>query len=152
MSAEEWIDDVARLWAFEGHSGLMVKSYLQDEFPESINYFPCAISYIAGLDPSYSIAGPLDDLYWGVTEFHLFPSASKAFMPEVNRYYAKIRNAAASRMTLGGKVARFELRRTSGPPISRAFELTYGIENPHLGLLVMWEVKEIVVGDYTPAA
>ncbi len=155
MALEDWIDDVAALWDIGDGEGGLVRSYRayadEADWPESLQDLPCAISYTTDCDPTYSTGGPLIDLYRGVTEFHLFPNVYKRNLPVLMRYFARIRNAAAGAITLSGKVAHFLLRRDV-PGIQGPVTLTYGQDAPHMGIIVNWEVKESVTGDYTPAA
>lgn len=158
MAIETWIDDITRLWdqVSDGHGGSVrsYRVYEKDEFPEALADYPCALTYTTEVESVYSLGGPLIDLWKGVTEFHLFPNVDKRNFPAVMKYFARIRNAAAGSMTLGGSVSHFLLRNTEsgGASIQGPVVLQYGNEEPHHGLLVYWECKENVSGDYSPAA
>ncbi len=138
MAVENWIDDVARLWEIRTPAGL-VKSYRmfeKTEFPESLSTFPCAITYPVTVKPNYA-AGASYDLWTGKTEFHLSGNLSKAAYPWILPMFARIRNAAALSIGLGGKVSYFVVTEITGP-----VALQYGGEEPHNGLVVSWTVKE----------
>src|SRR3990167_6511083 len=151
MAVENFIDEITSLWdGISDGKGGQVRSYRvyeKNEFPESLSVFPCAITYTIEVRNNYSAGGPNVDLFRGLTEFHLFPNVSKSNLPELMRYMARIRNAAAGEITLNGKVSHFLLR-TDVPSVQGPLRLQYGSEEPHLGLLVNWEVKEAVTGDF----
>lgn len=150
MALEDWIDEVAKLAGnVASHKGGRVRSYqvfAKSEIPETISEYPCAITYIQGMRTQYSIGGPCVDLWDGVTEFHLFPDTKKSNYPEMARYFGKIRSAWAANMKLSGKVAHCVLK--AEPSMSLA-TLVYGQENEHHGMMVYWEVKENVTGQFT---
>lgn len=149
MSIEKWIDDLAAVaGSVKAHNSGQVKAfrvYARAEIPEAISSFPCALTYPVRVRPSYSDSGPCTDLWEGQTEFHLFPDVKKANLPEVMRYFAKIRNAFALKRTLGGKVAHLAIRE-DGMVMATA---KYGEEDEHHAIMVYWEVKEIVTGEVT---
>lgn len=154
MSMENWLDKIAKLMAVDDGRKGTVRSYAafeKDEFPEAITEWPCAISYVVTYRAEYSAGGPLIDLYTGVTEFHLCPNVAKSNIPYILRFFARIRNAAAGSMTLGGAVDSFLLRKDT-ESIQGPVRLTYGSEDPHHGLIVNWFVKDVVNGEFTPAA
>lgn len=157
MAAPDWLDDIADLFAVSDGQGGQVRSFSagRDDFPEALPLAEaaCAITYLLDCDPMYSQGGPLKTIYTGRTEFHLAPNTSKAHLPKIHRYYARIRNAMAASMRLGGKVDDF--RKRAGVALIRGpVKLTYGDEAPHLGLVVEWEVKADEAGEsgYTPGA
>lgn len=144
MGAEKWIDAITKLWAtVNDGKGRKVRSYSvfeRDEFPEALSEFPCAITYIQRLPVvQYSAGGPAVVVYRGVSEFHLTQNVNKKNMPYVIRFYERIINAAASKVTLGGLVSHFVLADTD-PLIPGV--LVYGSEEPHFGIVVNWIVKE----------
>jgi len=154
MAVEDWIDALARLWEIaDGRGGTLksYRSYERAEFPEALTVYPCALTYMVDVTHEYSAGGPAVDVYNGRTQFHLFPSAAKSLMPQAMRFVARIRNAAASSITLGGTVAHFALRRDV-PSIEGPVVLKYGSEEPHIGLIVNWRVKENVSGDFIVSA
>lgn len=152
MAVENWIDEVARLaGGIKAHNKGQVKAYLvfeRAEIPETISEFPCAITYVQGLRAQYSMGGPCIDLWDGVTEFHLFPDIKKANLPEMVRYFGKIRTAWAGNMSLGGRVDHCVLKAENSIEM---VQMVYGTEAEHHGLKVYWEVKENVTGDFTVA-
>lgn len=149
MAIEKWIDSLAAVaGSVNAHNGGQIKAFrmfAKVEIPESLGSFPCALTYAIRMRPSYSDGGPCIDLWQGVTEFHLFSNTAKANLPEVMRYFAKIRNAFAANRSLGGKVAHVMIRE-DGMVLST---LQYGTENEHHGIVVYWEVKEIVTAEIT---
>lgn len=154
MAVENWIDEICKLWEIDDGRGGTVRSYRvfeRQEFPAAITQVPCAITYTTEVTSQYSLGGPLIDMWQGQTEFHLTLDIDKSYYPELMRFFAKIRNAAAGSMTLSSKVDHFLLRVDEGPSIQGPITLQYGSEEPHLGIIVYWEVKENVSGDYTPA-
>jgi hypothetical protein len=152
----DWIDEVTRVWEINDGKGGLVKSYRlyeSKEFPEALAgvKFPCALTYVVSAENQYSLGGPCIDTYEGVTEFHLAPNVSKANLPYILPFFARIRDAAAAHMNLGGLVAWWMLKSGGGEPSISLVTLQYGDESPHLGLMVRWTCKENVSGDFTPA-
>lgn len=150
---EDWIDDVAKLAGnVASHKGGFVRSYRvfnRAEIPEALSEFPCAVTYIQGVRTQYSVGGPCIDVWDGVTEFHLFPDVKKSNMPELVRYFGKIRGAFAANMSLSGKVDHFVLK-VDQTALNLAI-LTYGVEAEHHGIMAYWEAKENVTGQVTVA-
>lgn len=148
MAIEDWIDDVVDVYGgVAGHQGRAVRAfyvYRKAEFPDAIAVFPCALTFTDAMLPTYSAGGPLVDLWTGLTEFHLFPDLSRAHYPDIMLYFARIRNAMAAHMQLGGKVAHFLPRSDVAYPVRGPVRLQYGDEAPHLGIVVQWQVKEDV--------
>jgi hypothetical protein len=143
MSIELWIDTLCSVWDISDGKGGQVKSYRvynKNEFPEAITTYPCAISYVTSVKNTYGASNSLD-LWYGVTEFHLFPNVNKTNLPEAMLFYKRIRDAAALHMTLGGLVNYFLLR--NDIESQTMVDLKYGSEDPHHGLLVNWIVKEL---------
>lgn len=151
---EKWIDALCDVWAeVESHKpGQKVRAfyvYKRDEFPESLaaDLMPCVLTYVTGVESDLNAGVSLE--HWrGVSEFHLFPNTDKRNYPAIMRYFARIRNAAALHMKLGGLVSYFLLRsnatRVTGTSLEGPVVMQYGSENPHQGLLVHWLVKEDV--------
>lgn len=156
---ESWIDALTRVMAVSDGQGGQVKSYLlyeKAEFPQAITVTPCALTYVVGYKPLYSLKGPKTGFYRGMTEYHLTTDLNRARIPEILRYYARIRNAVAGAIALGNRadIEHFGPRPDLPDFIEGPLELRYGSEDPHLGLRVHWEVKanENDDADYTPAA
>lgn len=154
MAVTDWIDKIAKDFEIsDGKGGTVVsyRAYDKNNFPESLTVFPCAISYVTGSRNQYSLGGPCIDFYNGVTELHLTSTTSKALIPYVMGFFARIRNAVAGDITLDSTVdhwlLRLDMDSIQGPAV-----LQYGQEEPHYGLIVNWEVKESVTGDFTVAA
>lgn len=149
---ESWIDEIADLAGTVGDGkGKKVRSYRvfkKAEFPESLSVFPCALTYTSEVRSSYSMGGPCTDLWFGITEFHLTPNEAKSQYPFIMRFFARIKAAFALHMTLGGKVAYVQLR-TDEAGLQGPVTLQYGAEEPHLGIVARWVVKEDTSGDFT---
>jgi len=147
MAITVWLDKIADLWSGidTGNKGTKLRSYYafkKAEFPESLSVYPSVISYttkLAKLD--YSAGGPNVLIWDGISEFHLYPNVNKGNYPGMMTWYEKIIIAAAASLTLGGIVQHFILSGTD--PIIPGV-LRYGGDEPHLGLLVKWQVKEIL--------
>ncbi len=150
MSVESWIDEIAALaGTIDNGKGKKVRSYSvfkKAEFPESLTEFPCAITYPVSVTCHISESGSWE-IWQGSTEFHLSAGVSKKTFPELLRFYAKIRNAFALHRTLGGKVGYCSL--AEEPSIQGPLVMQYGTENPHLGMIARWVVKENISGDFT---
>jgi hypothetical protein len=152
MGIELWIDEIVALaGAVESHrKNGKVRSYrvyAKAEIPEALSEYPCAISYPESVSLQISAGGPCKELWRGVTVFYLFPDSKKSNLPEVMRYFTRIRNGMFSSLTLGGKVDHF------GPsPDGSTIELvtaTYGDEVERHALQVRWEVKADISGEIT---
>ncbi len=147
MAIEAWIDElVAVAGSVLSHNGGQVRAYSvfkKKEIPETLNIFPCAITFGFRMVPSYSDSGPCIDLWEGSTEFHLYPDVKKANYPETMRYFGKIRNAFAYRRRLGGLVDHLAIQEMT------LVTAQYGIENEHHAILVTWQVKERVTSEIT---
>jgi hypothetical protein len=152
MAVENWIDEIADLaGTVDDGKGKKVRSYRvfkKAEFPEALNVFPCALTYTTEVRPAYSMGGPCTDLWYGITEFHLVPDEAKKNYPFIMRFFARIKAAFALHMTLGGRVAYVQLR-TDEAGLQGPLVLQYGTENPHLGIIARWIVKEDTSGDFT---
>jgi hypothetical protein len=143
---ENWIDLIAAVWGdvSDGKGGTVrsYRMYEVAEFPASLSEFPCAVSYPTKVVCEYG-AGNSIDLWDGKTEFHLVPNIDRAHTPYLLQFFARIRDAAALHMTLGGVVDYFILR-MEDKSIEGPVELKWGGEEPHWGLVVYWRVKENV--------
>jgi hypothetical protein len=151
MAVENWIDEIAKLAAVDDGRGGKVHSYRvfeRAEFPESLSVFPCALTYTVSVQSIYSDSGPCIDMWRGHTEYHLTPTIDKSQYPFIMRFFARIRNAFALHRKLGGKVEYCTLL-TEEPGIVGPVILTYGSEEPHLGIIVKWLVKENTSGQFT---
>jgi len=149
MAVEDWIDAVADVFALVGPGGKKIKAfhvYDKAEFPDAINSFPCALTFTEGYKPNFSFGGPLIDFWTGVTELHLYDDTSRSHYPELMLMFARIRNAMAANMSLHNKVSHFLPRSDIAFPVRGPVKLQYGSEEPHLGIVVQWEVKQDVGG------
>jgi hypothetical protein len=156
MSVENWIDSIVDMWgAMDAHAGHTLRAYLvyrKAEFPAALSDFPCVLTFVDGLQPNYSAGGPLIDAWTGISEFHLWADLSPAHYPELMLYFARIRTAMAQHLSLGGRVSHFLPRADVPYPIRGPVKLKYGGEEDHLGIVVQWQVKENVSGEFTIAA
>lgn len=160
MPLESWIDDVCRVMAVDNGLGGTVKSYAvyeRAEMPDAVTEVPCAITFVQGYMPYYSEKGPKSGFYYGRTEFHLVEGLNRSRIPFIMLFYARIRNAVAGKIALGG---RTDIEHFGPSPRAELF-----IEGPvvlqwggaegqqNLGLIVNWEVKanENEDAGYVPA-
>lgn len=154
MAIENWIDEIARQFEMSTGDGGKVKSFRQAEFPEALHEFPCALTYVRSWQPVSGMGpgAPMKALYKGVTELHITASVSKTNLPKCNAYFARIRNAVAAHLQLRGLVDDFRFA-SDRDAIQGPVPLQYGNEEPHLGLIINWEVKVDESHDigYSPA-
>lgn len=142
----DWVDKVAEVWGtIDNGKGGSLKSYKifsRAEFPEALSEFPCVLTVVTRANKvQYSAGGPCIGVYDGVSEFHLAKNRSKSNYPFVLTYFEKIIVAAAANLQLGGAVEHFLLANSN--PITMSV-LQYGSEDAHLGLVVTWQVKEMM--------
>lgn len=156
MAVEDWIDKVTELWATvsDGKRGSVhaYSAFKKDDWPESINIFPSALSYVEHANMEYGVGSPAEDRWIGFTEFHLYPDLGKHRYPGVLLFYNRIKTAVAANIQLGGTVQTFYLNTDEGPSIEGPLSLTYGDEAPHWGLVVRWRVFENTTGTFTVSA
>lgn len=154
MAVEHWIDEITALaGTVKTSRGGFVHSYSvykRADFPEALTDYPCALTYVKGVRSVYSLGGPCLDIWSGVTEFHLYENTNKQNLPQVMKYFARIRNAFAAHMNLSGKVGYCLLDQGDDEESLQLVTLQYGSEEPHLGIIARWTVKENVTGDFTP--
>lgn len=154
MAIEKWIDTLARVWEIDNGKKGTVRSYPlyeKDSFPETIQETPCALTFIEGSRSVYSAGGPIYQIWKGRTEFHLTTSTNKNNLPKIILFHQRILAAAAANMQLGGLVSYFLLDQDAegGNNIQGPVELAYGSEDPHLGLVAYWKVKEHIESEIT---
>lgn len=149
MAIEKWIDDLAAVsGSIQSHTGGQIKAFrafTRNEIPEALTTFPAALTYPTRMVPNYSDSGPCYDLWEGVVEYHLMGNTAKGNLPELMRYFGKIRSAFAAHRQLGGKVAYLVI-------VEPGLELItgqYGEEAEHHGILCHWVVKDIVSSEVT---
>jgi hypothetical protein len=155
MAVEDWIDDIADRWAtIVDPKGGNLRSYRvfgTPEFPEAITDYPCALTYTSELTGVYASGESVE--YWnGVTEFHLVGDSAKHHYPYIMRWFKLIRDASNGALQLGGKVSFFGLRAEGVSSIEGPVVLQYGSEEPHLGLIARWRVKEDITDEVTITA
>ena len=146
MAIESWIDTLCGLWEMDDLRGGTVKSYRyydKSEMPESISVFPCAVTLTTTHDPNIT-AGQVHCITKGKTEFHLVSNVDKSKIPYCSLFIESIITQVAGNLKLGGLVDHFKLDPEvgRGKIVGPAPLAGYGSEEPHLGLIVYWEVKE----------
>lgn len=157
MAIEDWADELTSLWGqIEDGMGGNVKSYSmidKRDFPEKIEKFPCALTFIEDLTSVYGLGSTGPDVYRGITEFHLTKDTNKENYPDLYKFFKRIRNKAGTNMQLNSSLGGgdFLLDFEGRPGIEGPLTLQYGDEAPHLGLVVNWVVRENVNGEYQPA-
>lgn len=144
MAVTNWIDKIAAVWAAvdDGKNGFVrsYKSFEKAEFPDALSTFPCVLTYVTNLPSVQYSAGGVNKAVWrGISEFHIVSNTLKSNYPYLMGFYDRIIKAAAANYQLGGTVDHFVL---VNPDAIRPGILSYGSEEPHLGLIVNWEVKE----------
>lgn len=117
------------------------RAFERNNFPEDITIFPSVISVVTEVVQIVSV-GKSMDLWTGISEFYIAKDTAKSNWPKVLSYFGKIKNAAAGTTTLNGTVSSFVLGPAGNPSIVGPVPISYGSENPHLGLIVNWFVKE----------
>lgn len=158
MAIEDWADELTGLWGqISDGKGGNVKSYSmlkKRDFPEKIEVFPSALSFIEDVVTNYSSGGPLIDFYRGFTEFHILKDTSKENYPDLYKFIRLIRDKAASSIQLNAKIGggNFVLDTEGRPSIVGPVSLQYGTDAPHLGLIANWTVKDNVAGEFQPSA
>lgn len=149
MSIEHWIDAVVAVaGSVASHRGGTVRAYriaAKAEIPEALSTFPCAIVYPEkSLRLDYSAGGACIEIWQVKGLFYLFADNKKSNLPDLIRYFSKIRDATLARPTLGGLVDHF----TFGEDGMTLVELNYEVEGPpRHGIEVTWQVKQNVTGE-----
>lgn len=145
---ENWIDNLCKVWEFNGPGFQMVRSYRlieKSEFPSAIDpkdlgVNPVALTIPASLQPMYA-KGHKHFTWYGVTEFHVAPDLDRSRLPGLIYWYGLILRAAAGSVQLSGTVGNFVIiDRQDG--IQGPMSLQYGSEAEHWGFLVRWMVEE----------
>lgn len=156
---ETWIDTLAKVWEVDDGKGNLVfapRIFGKDEFPEALPKIdkPIALTFITDTATSYSVGGPCINITHGFTEFHFQGGLNRSQIPYVLKFINRIEAAAAGAARLGGLVEHFLLTPINAgqPSIQGPVTLQYGDEAEHWGLIVNWEVKENVTGQFTVSA
>jgi hypothetical protein len=145
---ETWIDNLAKVWEFNGPGFQMVRSFKlieNSDFPSAINpqdldKNPIALTIPAAIQPKYAM-GHKHFTWYGVTEFHVAPDLERSRLPSLIHWYGLILRAAASHVQLNGTANNFVIvDRQDG--ILGPLELQYGDEAKHWGFIVNWMVEE----------
>jgi hypothetical protein len=145
---ETWIDNLAKVWEFNGPGFHTVRSYKlieKSEFPSSIDpqdldVNPIALTIPGSLQPKIAM-GNKHLTWYGVTEFHVAPDKDYGRMPSLIFWYGLILRAAATHVQLNGTVGNFVIvDRQDG--ILGPVSMRYGNEAEHWGFLVHWMVEE----------
>lgn len=124
------------------NNGVSVKAFNFDKLPESVTVAPSALSFISEpMEPTYSEGGVCFAVWKGRTQFYLSLNQILRNYNYVNQYYRKITEAAASSLTLNGKVDLFTIGQI-GPAL-----LSWG-DREYIGLVVPWEIRENLAGKF----
>lgn len=151
MAVENWIDDVIKaIGKVKSHAGGTITVYrmaMRPDVPEVISTFPSVLIYPERLISAQYTAGGACKEVWEVHgKFYLFSDTKKTNLPEMIRYFAKIRNATLASITLGGKVDHFIFG--TEPMKLAGFQDT--VDGPWRdGIEVFWEVKSDVGAEVT---
>jgi len=149
---QNWIDKISDRWAtIVTHEGGTLRAHKMselDDFPETVSA-PAVITYPSDVSLTYSVGGPILAHWVGRSEFYLFPNVSKSNLPRLLPYFERIAVAAMGSITLSGSVLYFMIDSTDAgsPSMEGPVQLTYGDnDNPYLGIVVNWKVKENISG------
>jgi len=157
VAVTDWVDVLASIWEVYDPQGRPIHSYRAYDpisrayaFPDSISEWPSVLTYPTKVDVMYSAGGP-QLLHWqGISEFHIVPSVDKVHYPYIFEFFKLIYKAASSHFQLDQTVASFMVQTTDGgSAIIGPVTLKYGSEEPHLGLVVNWTVKEDIANEIT---
>jgi hypothetical protein len=153
MAIEQWIDAVVAVaGSVVSHRGGTVRAFqvaAKGEIPDALSVFPCAVVYAPRIKSAqYSMGGPCKELWEVNGYFYLFADTKKSNIPEVIRYYKRIRTATLAKMTLGGLVDHFIFSPDGDPMVMGA--LAYEADQPERHVIeVTWEVKSDVTAELT---
>lgn len=153
-----WLDQIAKLWEKIAVPGIekSMRSYRlveKNEFPEVIDAFPAALSFIKGApEVEYSLGGSSYIIWEGVTEFHIVSGVDKKDIPFCMRFPKRIIAQAAGSLTLDNSVDLFVLVEKNGYYLQGPVAIEYGEEKANLGFIANWRVKETVTGDIPVSA
>lgn len=158
-SVETWMDTLCKVWGTvsDGDGGT-VRSFLVFERNELPGSFvtavegACAASYVDSLQLEYSAGGPTLFFWSGLTEFHLTPDVKPANASAVMLYFARIVAAAMQNVKLSNTVEHFFILNTENALQMVTFNHPVTGQPDHQGILVRWQVKQNVSGDYTVSA
>lgn len=155
MAIQNWIDEIIKVMGtIPSHTGGKLITYRvasKAEIPEALSVPPpCAIIYPTRLiSAQYSMGGTCKEIWEVKGEFYLFPDIKKSNLPELIKYFKKIRDATLASLTLGGKVDHFIF----GPESMMLAVLTYEVDGSERhGIAVTWEVKSDVGSEVTIGA
>ncbi len=152
MSVENWIDAVVAVAGnVASHtSSKFVRAYkvaAKGEIPEALSTYPCAIVYPTRLKSAQYSAGGVCVEIWEVRgEFYLFPDKKKSNLPELVRYFGKIRDATLASLTLGGLVDHFQFAEEPMSLVVMSYEADSAERH---GIVALWEVKVNVGSEVT---
>ncbi len=152
-SIETFIDELARVWAFETGDGGTLRSFGLMEIPDAITptMAPCVFSYPISCKPQYSTGGPTLLFWRGRSEFHLTNDVKPANTAYVVSYFRRILKAAMGSLTLNGTVELFVIPEEDEALIFTTYKRADGADD-HQGIVVLWDVKQSVSGAYTVSA
>ena len=152
---DDWIDNLCDVFRIDvpGFKSTQVPYLVKEQkFPATINPaedFPIALVIPDGLNTmNYGVGSPKHGIWSGVTQIHVAPDLSMAWMPQLTLWYGRIWKAVSENQNpyLNGKVELFWVE-PNDDSISGPLSLQYHDEVPHWGFLVQWKVKEPVGAD-----
>lgn len=152
MAIESWIDSVVAVaGSVVSHRGGTVKAYRvasKAEVPEALSVFPCAVVYAPRMmSAQYSMGGPCKEIFEVKMLFYVFPDTKKSNIPDLVRYYRRIRDAVLASMTLGGRVDH--CRFAEADPMVMG-TVAYEVDTPERHVIeVTLEVKSDVTAEVT---
>jgi len=150
-----WIDEVSKIFEIgsDGRKGMRsFRVFEKNEFPEKIPGVPCVLSYPTGVRYEYSLGGARA-IWKGRSDFYLVDGVEKSKLPWMIGFFARIITAASGNMQLSGTVEHFMLDPSmEGGNVQGPVVLNYGGDDPYLGIVAYWEVKEDISDEITPSA
>lgn len=153
---QSWMDKVCAVMAVTGVDGVQVHSFKvfeKNEMPDAVTpeMVPCAVSYVQNCQPEYSMGGP-SILFWnGQTEFHLTTDVKPANIPFVLSFFEKVLISAAANLQLSGTVELFLIRNDAQAMTFATYRRADGADD-HQGIVVQWQVKQVISGGLTVSA
>jgi len=148
MAVEDWIDRVVTaMGKIPSHTRGTVRVFRvagKAEIPDALSSYPCAVIYAPRLISAQYSASISKEIWEVKGLFFIFSDTKKSNIPELVRYFKKIRTATLSNSTLGGAVDHFVF---ADDPMSLG-ELTYEVDTPgRHGIEVTWHVKADVTNE-----
>jgi hypothetical protein len=151
MAVTDWIDEIVKqMGKIQCHTAKKLTVYRvasKGEIPEALAAFPCAVIYPTRLISAQYSASSGKEVWEVKGEFYIFSDNKKTNLPALMTYFAKIRDATLSSVTLGGRVDHFKFVNADSMMLA---VMTYEVDGPERhGIAVTWEVKADVTGEIT---